>query len=147
MCLWGWVTWWMHAKFHCICFMTIFHVIFGVLTEPTPPHSDLIQEIKKHVYDSAVRYLLQCTCSTRAVGRVWWSCRTRWHPEVSGTPQTWHCWTLLACSSRWTPPGLRCKQSSPWWGRQLQQKYPEGTEVNINVNKWIWEEAIIIINV
>lgn len=76
-------------------------------------------------------YLLLCTCSMRAGGMVWWSCRTRWHPEESRTPQTWRCQTLPACNSRWMLPGQRCKQSSPWWETLLQQIYPKGKNKKI----------------
>lgn len=76
-------------------------------------------------------YLLLCTCSMRAGGMVWWSCRTRWHPEESRTPQTWRCRTLPACSSRWMLPGQRCKQSSPWWETLLQRIYPKGKNKKI----------------
>lgn len=78
-------------------------------------------------------YLLRCTCSMKADGRAWWSCRTRWRPEGSRTPQTWHCETPPACSSRWMPPGLRCKQSYPWWETRLQQIYPAGKVKNESV--------------
>lgn len=76
-------------------------------------------------------YLLLCTCSMRAGGMVWWSCRTRWHPGESRTPQTWRCRTLPACSSRWMLPGQRCKQSSPWWETLLQRIYPKGKNKKI----------------
>lgn len=117
-------TWHYFGNFTIRVYSAPYHTVRPIMSR----RQKLISFIFIHIRHP---YLLLCTCSMRAGGMVWWSCRTRWHPEESRTPQTWRCRTLPACSSRWMLPGQRCKQSSPWWETLLQRIYPKGKNKKI----------------
>lgn len=77
-------------------------------------------------------YLLRCTCSRTADGKVSWSCRTRWHPAASGTPQTWCSWTRPVCSLGCRRPDRKCRRSCPCWETLPLQRCPVETRYGKN---------------
>lgn len=77
-------------------------------------------------------YLLRCTCSRTAGGKASWSCRTRWHPAASGTPQTCCSWTHPVYSSGCRRPDRKCRRSCPCWETPPPQRCPVETRYGKN---------------